>query len=94
MSCTPVQNTINTTTSEVYVSASQDDVLLKSIEEETLESEQQIKTSQQLLETALKFAQGGSSLQSKNFLKRINPCLLYTSPSPRDAESSRMPSSA
>ena len=73
MSCTPVQNTINTTTSEVYVSASQDDVLLKSIEEETLESEQQIKTSQQLLETALKFAQGGSSLQSKNFLKRINP---------------------
>ena len=73
MSCTPIQNTINTTTSEVYVSASQDDVLLKSIEEETLESEQEIKTSQQLLETALKFAQGGSSLQSKNFLKRINP---------------------
>ena len=72
-SCTTVQNTINTTTSEVYVSASQDDVLLKSIEEETLESEQEIKTSQQLLETALKFAQGGSSLQSKNFLKRINP---------------------
>ena len=73
MSCTPIQNTINTTTSEVYVSASQDDVLLKSIEEETLESEKEIKTSQQLLETALKFAQGGSSLQSKNFLKRINP---------------------
>ena len=73
MSCTPVQNTINTTTSEVYVSASQDDVLLKSIEKETIESEQEIKTSQQLLETALKFAQGGSSLQSKNFLKRINP---------------------
>ena len=73
MSCTPVQNTINTTTSEVYVSASQDDVLLKSIEKETNESEQEIKTSQQLLETALKFAQGGSSLQSKNFLKRINP---------------------
>ena len=24
----------------------------------------------------------------------LNPCLLYTSPSPRDAESSRMPSSA
>ena len=24
----------------------------------------------------------------------ISPCLLYTSPSPRDAESSRMPSSA
>ena len=73
MSCTPVQNTINTTTSEVYVSTSQDDALLKYIEEETLESEQEIKTSQQLLETALKFAQGGSSLQSKNFLKRINP---------------------
>ena len=53
MSCTPVQNTINTTTSEVYVSASQDDDLLKSIEEETLESEQEIKTSQQLLELSL-----------------------------------------
>ena len=24
----------------------------------------------------------------------LDPCLLYTSPSPRDAESSRMPSSA
>ena len=73
MSCTPIQNTINTTTSEVYVAASQDDVLLKSIEEETIEGEQEIKTSQQLLETALKFAQGGSSSQSKNFLRRINP---------------------
>ena len=26
--------------------------------------------------------------------KEVNSCLLYTSPSPRDAESSRMPSSA
>ena len=26
--------------------------------------------------------------------KRVRPCLLYTSPSPRDVEESRMPSSA
>ena len=26
--------------------------------------------------------------------KRMNPCLLYTSPSPRDRQKSRMPSSA
>ena len=30
----------------------------------------------------------------KMFLQRYNPCLLYTSPSPRDATLSRMPSSA
>ena len=28
------------------------------------------------------------------FVKYTNPCLLYTSPSPRDVEESRMPSSA
>ena len=27
-------------------------------------------------------------------LHKFNPCLLYTSPSPRDVEESRMPSSA
>ena len=27
-------------------------------------------------------------------LRRANPCLLYTSPSPRDRQKSRMPSSA
>ena len=30
----------------------------------------------------------------ENALKQYSSCLLYTSPSPRDAESSRMPSSA
>ena len=29
-----------------------------------------------------------------SFLDRINICLLYTSPSPRDRQKSRMPSSA
>ena len=29
-----------------------------------------------------------------DFLSRINVCLLYTSPSPRDLSTSRMPSSA
>ena len=28
------------------------------------------------------------------YLHRIHPCLLYTSPSPRDLSTSRMPSSA
>ena len=30
----------------------------------------------------------------ENLLEQIKPCLLYTSPSPRDVEESRMPSSA
>ena len=29
-----------------------------------------------------------------NFFRRLTACLLYTSPSPRDVEESRMPSSA
>ena len=34
-------------------------------------------------------------LQNKNYVKKVVfPCLLYTSPSPRDATLSRMPSSA
>ena len=32
--------------------------------------------------------------RSKNFVLHLEPCLLYTSPSPRDATLSRMPSSA
>ena len=30
----------------------------------------------------------------RQFLERIHSCLLYTSPSPRDRQKSRMPSSA
>ena len=30
----------------------------------------------------------------EKLIKDINPCLLYTSPSPRDPKTSRMPSSA
>ena len=32
--------------------------------------------------------------KAKNFRINVNGCLLYTSPSPRDAHESRMPSSA
>ena len=32
--------------------------------------------------------------ETADFLKKYNVCLLYTSPSPRDPKSSRMPSSA
>ena len=35
-----------------------------------------------------------SIVESKNKNLKINHCLLYTSPSPRDATLSRMPSSA
>ena len=34
------------------------------------------------------------SFEKKYSLRELSACLLYTSPSPRDAESSRMPSSA
>ena len=35
-----------------------------------------------------------ASLELEKLLKRFRNCLLYTSPSPRDTERSRMPSSA
>ena len=31
---------------------------------------------------------------TKNLINQVKPCLLYTSPSPRDLSTSRMPSSA
>ena len=37
---------------------------------------------------------GESTISIFSALKRSFPCLLYTSPSPRDVEESRMPSSA
>ena len=41
------------------------------------------------------FGTGGSeSDRLKDIYNPINPCLLYTSPSPRDEKVSRMPSSA
>ena len=37
---------------------------------------------------------GPSGCGKSTFIRCINSCLLYTSPSPRDVRSSRMPSSA
>ena len=39
-------------------------------------------------------SQGCIRFYSQNYLELPNPCLLYTSPSPRDQRGSRMPSSA
>ena len=36
----------------------------------------------------------GHFLQRREFIRKTTNCLLYTSPSPRDATLSRMPSSA
>ena len=40
------------------------------------------------------FESAGSRLDNINFLEKAGVCLLYTSPSPRDLSTSRMPSSA
>ena len=41
------------------------------------------------------FANVGIDVEfTKHFKDRVNSCLLYTSPSPRDRQKSRMPSSA
>ena len=37
---------------------------------------------------------GGGMMMKKPMMKRGGDCLLYTSPSPRDRQKSRMPSSA
>ena len=44
--------------------------------------------------TATSFSGDGSSLTGVASTENIRTCLLYTSPSPRDVEESRMPSSA
>ena len=36
----------------------------------------------------------GTTVGASQLVKSISPCLLYTSPSPRDRQKSRMPSSA
>ena len=51
----------------------------------------------ELIELAIKTAStapSGAHLQPWTFVAISNPCLLYTSPSPRDRQKSRMPSSA
>ena len=40
------------------------------------------------------FIRDGKSVDSAGVINTTNTCLLYTSPSPRDAHESRMPSSA
>ena len=72
MGCTQTQNTINTNTSDVYVSESQIEFNIKEIENDMLIVNEVEQTSQELLETALEFARGGSTNQSKNLLAQVN----------------------
>ena len=72
MGCTQTQNTINTNTSDVYVSESQIEFNIKEIENDMLIVNEVEQTSQELLETALEFARGGSTNQSKNLLTQVN----------------------
>ena len=72
MGCTQTQNTINTNTSDVYVSESHNIFNIKEIENEMLIINEAEQTSQELLETALEFARGGSINQSKSLLAQVN----------------------
>ena len=72
MGCTQTQNTINTNTSDVYVSESHNIFNIKEIENEMLIINETEQTSQELLETALEFARGGSTNQSKSLLAQVN----------------------
>ena len=52
------------------------------------------RRSKQLMDNTLKAAHFGNPTNSAEFRDQLWACLLYTSPSPRDATLSRMPSSA
>ena len=71
-------------------------ILKKSINTKLLKDSKSISSSKRkVLFSHIKknsiWAIGKASLKE---IEQLNICLLYTSPSPRDAESSRMPSSA
>ena len=57
-----------------------------------------IRVARQAMEKAMQYAYRDRRNKKRDFkslwIQRINACLLYTSPSPRDVEESRMPSSA
>ena len=46
------------------------------------------------IDQAFRFMKTRFDYDDKKYMKRVNACLLYTSPSPRDQRGSRMPSSA
>ena len=57
-----------------------------------------IRIARQAMEKAMQYAYRDRKAKKREFrslwIQRINACLLYTSPSPRDISGSRMPSSA
>ena len=67
---------------------------LGELEAENIRLRLLLNASELLIDTILVTEVIGVSATPRVHKLRINSCLLYTSPSPRDAESSRMPSSA
>ena len=68
------------------------DVQEKAVEKDLLEMTERFDALSDRLDEARRSIRG--RLRAMSQLKRIEPCLLYTSPSPRDLSTSRMPSSA
>ena len=71
-----------------------DPVLMVRIAEQKRKINPESKLARRLASRALQVDNPGSTLLTEYFRGRAATCLLYTSPSPRDATLSRMPSSA
>ena len=87
---TPVSGQKRTRMTAAEQKRIQDDDLFKRISEHFDQSTAQLKTAFEI-----KFEEMGTKVNSNTAnIVEIKSCLLYTSPSPRDRQKSRMPSSA
>ena len=72
--------------------------VLKSVKGQWGRRKNTIRVARQAMEKSMQYAYRDRRNKKREFkslwIQRINACLLYTSPSPRDLSTSRMPSSA
>ena len=76
-----------------------DDDLLDDLEAQLVMSDVSVTTATKIIESVRQSAKGNEANNLQSVLRTqltdlLQPCLLYTSPSPRDKRQSRMPSSA
>ena len=69
-------------------------ISVRNIRRETIHSAKRIEDEQNISEDNMKTFLNDIQDLTDSFINRLNSCLLYTSPSPRDRIASRMPSSA
>ena len=71
-----------------------DKLRFKSLEDSSLQSDYAISISLDPKNNIISISDNGIGMTEAELIENIGTCLLYTSPSPRDLSTSRMPSSA